>query len=107
MTSRAVVRTLTWVLGLLSSLGLAWAQSPEWPSRPVRLIVPYPAGGGVDILARALAQKLQEHFTQSFVIDSRPGAGGVIGSELVARAEAESDCGRDAEKEALPVPDTD
>ncbi len=86
MTYRAIVRTLTLVLGLLSSLGLAWAQSPEWPSRPVRLIVPYPAGGGVDILARALAQKLQERWQQPVTVDNRPGANTLVGTELVARA---------------------
>ena len=64
MTYRAVVRTLTLVLGLLSSLGLAWAQSPEWPSRPVRLIVPYPAGGGVEH-ERRLVHAAREHHARA------------------------------------------
>jgi tripartite-type tricarboxylate transporter receptor subunit TctC len=86
MTYRAVLRVLAVFLGLLGALGPAGAQSPEWPSRPVRLIVPYPAGGGVDILARALAQRLQERWQQPVTVDNRPGANTLVGTELVARA---------------------
>lgn len=63
-----------------------WAQAPQWPTRPVRLIVPYPAGGGVDVLARALAQKLQERWGQPVTVDNRPGANTLVGTELAARA---------------------
>ena len=64
--------------------GAAFAQG--FPNRPVRLIVPFPAGGTTDILARAIAQKLSESLGQSFVVDNRPGAGGNIGSDLVAKS---------------------
>src|SRR6266705_2332150 len=57
-----------------------------YPSRPVRLIVPFPPGGSTDILSRALAQKLAEGLSQAVVIDNRPGAGGSIGSEAAAKA---------------------
>src|SRR6266436_3589279 len=57
-----------------------------YPSRPVRLIVPFPPGGSTDILSRALAQKLSEGLSQPVVIDNRPGAGGSIGSEAAAKA---------------------
>jgi tripartite-type tricarboxylate transporter receptor subunit TctC len=64
----------------------AWAQAATWPTRPVRVIVPYPAGGGVDVLARALAQKLQERWGQPVTVDNRPGANTLVGTELAARA---------------------
>lgn len=58
----------------------------DWPERPVTLIVPFGAGGNSDILARALAQELSEEFGQSFIVENRPGAGSMIGSQVVARA---------------------
>ena len=57
-----------------------------YPGGPMRIIVPFPPGGGTDILARLLAQKLHESFGQPVVIDNRPGAGGTLGSTIAARA---------------------
>jgi tripartite-type tricarboxylate transporter receptor subunit TctC len=68
--------------------GLVWAQA-AWPDRPVRLVVPFTPGGTTDILARAMAAELQEAFGQPFVIDNRGGAGGTLGTEMVARAAAD------------------
>src|SRR5471030_1030017 len=62
----------------------AWAQA--YPSRPVRLIVPFPPGGGAEISARLIGQWLSERLGQAFVIDNRPGAGSNIGTEAVVRA---------------------
>jgi tripartite-type tricarboxylate transporter receptor subunit TctC len=62
----------------------AFAQS--WPAKPVRVVVAFTAGGTTDLLARSVGQQLAERFKQPFVIDNRPGAGGNIGTELVARA---------------------
>lgn len=62
------------------------AQSIVYPTRPVRVVVPFPAGGTTDILARAAAQKLTEAWGQPVIVDNRPGAGGNIGSELVAKS---------------------
>ncbi len=62
------------------------AQAQAWPARPVRLIVPFTAGGSADTLGRLVAQKLAESLKQSFIVENRPGAGGVIGSELVVKA---------------------
>jgi tripartite-type tricarboxylate transporter receptor subunit TctC len=66
----------------------ASAQTP-YPSKPVRFIVPSAAGGGTDIIARAVAQKLSEALGQQFVVDNRPGAGQMIGIELVAKSPAD------------------
>jgi tripartite-type tricarboxylate transporter receptor subunit TctC len=66
---------------------ISWAQG--YPSRPVRVIVPFAAGGGVDIIARLMGQWLSERLGQPFVIENRPGAGGNIGTEAVVRAPAD------------------
>ncbi len=61
----------------------------QYPSRPVRMIVPYPPGGGSDITGRAIGQKLTDALGQTFVIDNRPGATGLIGTQIAARAPAD------------------
>ena len=63
----------------------AWAQS-DWPSKPVRIVVPFAPGGTTDILARAISLELGKAFNQPFVVDNKPGAGGNIGADLVAKA---------------------
>jgi tripartite-type tricarboxylate transporter receptor subunit TctC len=65
------------------------AQSSKWPDHPVRIIVPYPAGGSTDVLARFYADSLKERFGQPFVIENRPGAGGNIGIDTVAKSAAD------------------
>jgi len=69
--------------------GLAWsagAVAQAYPVKPVRLVVPFPAGGATDILARTISQKASEKLGQQIVIDNRPGAGGTIGSDHVAKS---------------------
>jgi tripartite-type tricarboxylate transporter receptor subunit TctC len=65
------------------------AQAQAWPSKPIRFIVPFAAGGNADITARLLGEGLQRRFGQSVVVDNRPGAGGVVGQELVLQAPAD------------------
>jgi tripartite-type tricarboxylate transporter receptor subunit TctC len=71
------------VLALISSLVAAGTALAEYPDKPVRIIVPVAAGGGVDVMARLLAQKLSERLGQQFTVENRPGAAGVIGSKAV------------------------
>ena len=67
---------------------LVWggAQAQNYPTKPVRLIVPFPAGGATDLFARTLSQKLSEKMGASLVVENRPGAGGTLGSDLAAKA---------------------
>ena len=66
--------------------GVVHAQQPPYPARPIRLIVPYPPGGPTDFAGRTVGQKLSQFVGQQVVVDNRPGAGTVIGTELVTRA---------------------
>ncbi|MBY0332591.1 MAG: tripartite tricarboxylate transporter substrate binding protein [Acetobacteraceae bacterium] len=65
------------------------AQGPNWPERPVRVVVPYAPGGANDILGRLYGARLSERLGQPFVVENRPGAQAIIGTELVARAPAD------------------
>ena len=67
-------------------VAVAPAAAQNYPSKPIRLVVPFPAGGATDIFARALSQKLGERIGASLVVDNKPGAGGTIGSDIVAKA---------------------
>jgi tripartite-type tricarboxylate transporter receptor subunit TctC len=71
---------------LLLAAACVSAQPADYPSRPIRMIIAFPAGGGSDIVGRALAQQLSEQLGQPVVVDNRGGAGGIIGTELGARA---------------------
>lgn len=82
-------RTLISLSAALGATGLTikGRAQPAFPSRPIRIVVPHAAGGGADITARTLAQAMAGALGQGVVIDNRPGAGGVIAGEIVARAE--------------------
>src|SRR5690349_10643728 len=65
---------------------LAQKAAPDYPSRPIRVIVPFVAGGPMDVIGRLVGQKITAAWGQNFVIDNRAGAGGIIGSEFAAKA---------------------
>ena len=81
---RSSAATLIAVATLWLSASAALAQ--EWPSRPVKIIVPFAAGGPADIYARYIGQRLQEVLGQAFVVDDRPGAGSVVGTDAAAKS---------------------
>ncbi len=83
---RRFVQTLA-AAALCAASGLAAAQG--WPSRPVTLVVPFPPGGTTDVLARALAEKLQHNLGQPVVVESKPGAGATLGADYVAKSKAD------------------
>ncbi len=83
-----MLTTIATAVGALAALaGGAGAQ--DWPAKPVRVIVPYAPGGSADTLGRIVAEGLSEAFKQQFVVENRPGAGGVLGTTQVARAPAD------------------
>ena len=71
---------------IASVLGSATANAADYPTRAITLVVPFPPGGGVDTLARVVAEKLSEAFHQQVVVDNRAGGGGTIGTRVVAQA---------------------
>jgi tripartite-type tricarboxylate transporter receptor subunit TctC len=77
------------ILAVVLALFAVAAAAQTWPTKPVRLMVPFPPGGSTDIVARIVAQKLGERLGQSFVIENRGGAGGTIGTALIAKSPAD------------------
>ena len=74
---------------LLAPVGAALAQAAPYPSQPIKFVVPYPAGGATDTLARTIAQKLNEAWGQPVLVENKTGAAGTIGNNLVAKANAD------------------
>lgn len=88
---RSLLRTLallTWPAAVLAAAPAA-AQAPAWPSKPVTLIVPFPAGGTTDVLARALGERLSQSLSQAVIVENKPGAGATLGADLVAKSKAD------------------
>ncbi len=81
-----------WAAGFAAAFSVALAtpaMAQSYPAKPIRMIVPFPAGGATDILARALSQKLGEKIGQPVVVDNRPGAGGTIGADAASKSAAD------------------
>ena len=86
--ARSAARIATCFAASLLFVSSAFAQS-AYPNKPIRLVVPFPAGGSVDVTSRALALKLSEQLGQQVIVDNRPGAGGNIGMDAVAKSPAD------------------
>ncbi|HZM43722.1 MAG TPA: tripartite tricarboxylate transporter substrate binding protein [Burkholderiales bacterium] len=81
---RAVQVVAAFIAGMLCAAGVAWSQA--YPAKPVRVLIPFPPGGANDIMARIVFPKLSEQMGQQFIIENRSGAGGTVGSALVAQS---------------------
>jgi tripartite-type tricarboxylate transporter receptor subunit TctC len=81
-----MIKRRTVIAAGLALPAAARAQAPAWPQRPVRIIVPFGLGGSADVAARFLAEPLQQALGQPFVVENRPGAGAVIGTDFVAKS---------------------
>ena len=82
-----ITKLLTMAAALWAAVGFATpGHSQEWPQGTIRIIIAFGPGGGTDIIGRILAQRMQEKLGQSVVVENRPGAGGILGNEAVARA---------------------
>lgn len=89
MNTRKQKRTLSWWCACLGAIGItstipSWSQ--EYPVKTVRIVAPFPPGGGTDIIARMLAQKLSDALGVQFIVDNRGGAGGTIGTDILAKS---------------------
>jgi tripartite-type tricarboxylate transporter receptor subunit TctC len=86
--SPVIVKTKILMLALMcvASVGAHAQSAPSFPAKPIRLVVPYPPGGGTDTIGRPLAHRLTENLKQQVIVDNRGGAGGNIGMELVAKS---------------------
>jgi tripartite-type tricarboxylate transporter receptor subunit TctC len=82
-----VKKCMIWLITLAAVVICTQAFAQGYPSKPVRLIVPYSPGGSPDVFARVIGQRLTESLGQSFIVDNRPGAGGISACEMVAKAE--------------------
>ena len=76
--------SIKWLTGVVASAALA--AHAQYPNKPIRMVVPFPAGGTTDILARAVAADMQKVFGQPVVVENKAGAGGNIGSDSVAKS---------------------
>src|SRR5450432_3274482 len=81
------VGTVVLLAAALLAIPAGFAQAPAYPTKPVRLVVPFSPGGASDLTARTLAQKMGESMGQSIVVENKPGANGVLGIDLVAKSQ--------------------
>lgn len=89
MNRRLFAGALAWAAAALAAVQPAAAQASAYPSHPIKIVVPYPAGASPDVVARVLADKLQHSLGQPVIVENKPGASGMIGGEAVARSPAD------------------
>ena len=89
MRRQQFIRTALTAIGLVSVLAHTQASAQAYPSRAVKIVVPFAVGGPADVYARFIAQRLTDSLGQSFVVDNKPGAGSVIGTDLAAKSPAD------------------
>src|SRR5881394_4221121 len=82
-------RLLAAAVATVLQFSTAAVDAQDWPSKPVRIVVPFPAGGSADLMPRIVAEKLAEKWGQPVIVDNRPGAAGNIGADAVFRADAD------------------
>jgi tripartite-type tricarboxylate transporter receptor subunit TctC len=80
------MRRIAAILAVLSAVATSAAAQSEYPDKPVRLIVPFPAGSATDIVSRLMAQKFSEKLGQQFIVENRPGASGNLGADIIAKS---------------------
>ena len=89
MLGRATIAVI--ISGAVGSAASAWAQ--QYPVKPIRIVAPFGAGGLVDVLARAVGEKLRASLGQPIIVDNRPGSGGNIGADIAAKETADGGAG--------------
>ena len=90
MSGRATVAVII-ISGAVGCAASAWAQ--QYPAKPIRIVAPFGAGGLVDVLARAVGEKLRASLGQPIIVDNRPGSGGNIGADIAAKETADGGAG--------------
>ena len=86
MMTKQAHKSLMVAAAVAGSMFAGQALAQAWPAKPIRMVVPFPVGGGSDSTARILSQRLQDRLKQQIIIENRTGAGGAIGTEFAARA---------------------
>ena len=83
---KTLIRALSLGMCLVAAAPAAWSQASNYPNRPIKLVVPFAPGGGVDLIARVVGQKLGERMGQSIVVENKPGASAMLGTDQVAKS---------------------
>ena len=88
MTGRRSKNSLLAFAALALTVAALPARAQDWPQQPIHMIVPFGPGGGSDLISRILAEAMEERLGKAVVVENKPGAGGIIGNEFIARAKA-------------------